>query len=406
MRKLLLLMAALAGLLGVTWVLTESGWLTSATDFDKTLARALAQAHSYQLPQARLAQVDGVWRTGQGEIARAEVLTELHQSLERLRVARVIDSVEDRREFFSDGLRFTVNDVEFEWGDLAPSGDSFFLGIVGDPRVYVVDLYDMGSLAAVDDERILLQAKYQRLRDLLLYPEDRWREERLLPLLQFGKFRRWRKGELELSATTLSQAPWGTAIIQAFLSGLQSLRVKGAIQTQKPEKPSRIPSWSFEVDEKTTVTWEFFEHPSIDLIYVWVPHLGKAYPLDIESSDFLQRFPERLIGKSFSMVLGVPGEAAELLEAGQTVTVENSATKAVQRFLQTAQTFEHVTLLSAGDCRQLADTAQFAAVIGGQRFDWRRVAGGWAVLNCAAGLSWTWSLPLDSAMDFARLVAP
>lgn len=406
MRRLLVLATTLAVLLGLTWILTESGWLDTATSFDKKLASALAQARSYQLPQARLEQVDGVWRTGQGEIARAEVLTELHHSLERLRIARVVDAVADRREFFSEGLRFKVNEVEFEWGDMAPSGDSFFLGVVGDPQVYVVDLYDMGSLAAVDDERVLLQAKYQRLRDLLLYPEDRWREERLLPLLQFGKFRRWRKGELELSATTLSQTPWGTAIIQAFLSGLQSLRVKGAIQTQKPDKPSRIPSWSFDVDEKTTVTWEFFEHPSIDLIYVWVPHLGKAYPLDIESSEFLQRFPERLIGKSFSMVLGVAGEKAKLLEAGQTVTGENSATKAVQRFLQTAQTFEHVTLLSAGDCKQLADTAQFSTIIGGQTFDWRRVSGGWAILHCAAGLSWTWSLPLDSAMDFATLGSP
>ncbi|MFP5491112.1 MAG: hypothetical protein ACLGG0_06405 [Bacteriovoracia bacterium] len=406
MKKILLLVGILGLLLTLTWVLTESGWMDKKSNLEKVMAKSLQNPQKFNLPAAELTMSEGVWRTGSGEIARAEVLEELHRSLESLTIARVISDAPDRNEFFGEGLKFSVDDQTFEWGSMAPSGDSFFLGLVGDPNVYVVDLRAMGSFAMADEEKVLLQSKYQRLRDLLLYPEDRWREERLLPLLQFAQFLNWEKGELKLDSLVLSKRPWGKAAMNAFLAGLQSLKVKGNILNQAPLKKSKIQPWFFTLHNGAKISWEFYEHPNLDLIYVWLPHLKKAYPLDQESSEFIGRFPERLVSKSFSMVLGEPGVKPEIVENKQQVTVESEASKALTRFMQTAQTFEILSLITGKDCQELARTSVIQLKTQGIEYAWRRVSSGWAILDCETGLTWTWSLPLESPMDFATLLKP
>lgn len=406
MKKIILLSGLLVLLLTLTWVLTESGWMDNKSNLERVMAESLKNPQKFNLPAAELSLSEGVWRTGSGEIARAEVLEELHRSLESLTIARVITDAPERTEFFGEGLKFSVDDKTFEWGTMAPSGDSFFLGLVGDANVYVVDLRAMGSFAMADEEKVLLQAKYQRLRDLLLYPEDRWSEERLLPLLQFSQFLVWEKGDLKLDSQVLSKRPWGKAAMNAFLAGLQSLKVKGNILNQSPIKKSKIASWIFTLQTGEKVAWEFYEHPNLDLIYVWLPHLKKAYPLDQESSAFIGRFPERLVSKSFSMVLGEPGVKPEIIERKRPVTFESEASKALIRFMQTAQTFEILSLISGKDCQELARTSVIQLKTQGIEYAWRRVSNAWAILDCESGLTWTWSLPLESPMDFATLLKP
>jgi hypothetical protein len=406
MKKILFLTLTLGILLTLTWALTESGWFEKKSNLEMVLAESLKNPKKFTLPAAQLSMTEGVWRIGSGEIARAEVLEELHRSLEALTIARVIEDAPVRAEFFGEGLTFSVDGRTFEWGSMAPSGDSFFLGLVGDANVYVVDLRAMGSFAVADEEKVLLQAKYQRLRDLLLYPEDRWREERLLPLLQFAHFLKWEKGELKLDSLLLSKRPWGKTAMDAFLAGLQSLRVKGNILTEVPLKKSKILPWTFTLHNGEKITWEFYEHPHLDLFYVWLPHLKKAYPLDQESGDFITRFPERLVSRSFSMILGEPGVKPEIRENKQPVVLVSEASKALIRFMQTSQTFEILSLISGKDCQELASTSVFQLKIQGIEYAWRRVSSGWAILDCETGLSWTWSLPLESPMDFATLLKP
>jgi hypothetical protein len=401
MKKNLLLLAMLVSLLGLTWMLTESGVFSSKSRLEELLVDALKSPQKIELPLAELYVKDGVWLTGAGEVARAEVLDEWHKSMEAIHIARVIPNPPVKRDFFNQEIRFTIDDQVFEFGDIAPSNDSFYLSVPGDPDVYVVDLYDMGSLAVADDEKVLLQQKYQRLRDLLLYPEDRWREERLLPLLRLGGFSHWEKGELMLDGNALKDRPWGLVVMKAFSAGLQSLVVKGPIMTQKPTGISLLEPWTFIQSDGSKFVWEFYQHKSLDLIYVWVPHLGKAYSLDEPSSTLLKFFPERLMDTMFQMSFNPNKETATFYVAGKVV----AESKAVQQFLQSEQTFNQLTLMSEEDCQLLEKQSRFEVRIGALHYGFRRLDKAWNILDCENGLSWMWSVPLDSQMDFVNLGA-
>jgi|GEM_PF-2879351 len=403
MKKNLFLFVGLIALVSLTWVLTESGWLSSTSRLEELLVQSLKNPQRLELPAAELYVKDGVWLTGAGEVARAEVLDEWHKSMEAIHIARVIERPENKKEFFTQELRFTIDEQIFEFGDLAPSNDSFYLSVPGDPDVYVVDLYDMGSMAVADDEKVLLQAKYQRLRDLLQYPEDRWREERLLPLLRLAGFSHWEKGELRLDGNELKERPWGLAVMKAFSAGLQSLLVKGPIMTQKPTGISLLEPWNFIQSDGSTSTWEFYQHNSLDLVYVWVPSLGKAYPLDEPSSTLIKFFPERLIDRLFQMNFNPAKDPAVFHVNGKLVKGDSAQTKAVQQFLLSEQTFNQLSMLSEEDCRVLEKKNSFMAQIGTLHYAFRRLEKGWNILECVTGLSWTWSVPLESQMDFARL---
>lgn len=405
MKKNLLLFAALVALLGLTWILTESGVFSSTSRFDDLLASAMKNPQKIELPLVELYVKDGVWLTGAGEVARAEILDEWHKSMEAIRIARVISKPPVKKDFFGQEIRFTIDEQIFEFGDLAPSNDSFYLSVPGDPDVYVVDLYDMGSMAVADDEKVLLQAKYQRLRDLLLYPEDRWREERLLPLLRLAGFSHWEKGELMLDGNELKDRPWGLAVMKAFSAGLQSLLVKGPIITQKPTGASLLEPWSFIQSDGSKFVWEFYQHTSLDLLYVWVPHLGKAYPLDEPSSTLLKSFPERLVDKMFQMTFNPSKETTSFHVAGKLLKESTHTSKAVQQFLQSEQTFSQLSLLTDADCRTLETKSTFAVQIGTLHYGFRRLDKAWNILDCESGLSWMWSVPLESEMDFASLDA-
>jgi hypothetical protein len=399
MKKNLLLFAMLVSLLGLTWILTESGAFSSKPRLEELLDDALKNPQKIELPFAELYVKDDVWLTGAGEVARAEVLDEWHKSMEAIHIARVIPKPPVKKDFFTQEIRFTIDEQVFEFGDMAPSNDCFYLGIPGDPDVYVVDLYDMGSLAVADDEKVLLQAKYQRLRDLLLYPEDRWREERLLPLLRLAGFSHWEKGELKLDGNELKERPWGLVVMKAFSAGLQSLVVKGPIINQKPAGISLLEPWTFIQSDGSRFVWEFYQHKSLDLIYVWVPQFGKAYPLDEPSSSLLKVFPERLMETMFQMRFNPNKEAVSFHVAGKLVP-EN---KVVQQFLQSEQTFNQLTLMSDEDCELLEKQSRFEVQIGTVHYGFRRVDKAWNILDCENGLSWMWSVPLESPMDFATL---
>ena len=401
MKKNLLLLAMLVSLLGLTWILTESGVFSSKSRLEELLVDALKNPQKIELPMAELYSKDGVWLTGAGEVARAEVLDEWHKSMEAIRIARVIPKPPVKKDFFTQEIRFTIDDQVFEFGDIAPSNDSFYLSVPGDPDVYVVDLYDMGSLAVADDEKVLLQEKYQRLRDLLLYPEDRWREERLLPLVRLAGFSHWEKGELMLDGNELKDRPWGLVVMKAFSAGLQSLNVKGPIMTQKPTGISLLEPWTFIQSDGSKSVWEFYQHKSLDLVYVWVPHLGKAYPLDEPSSTLLKFFPERLMDKMFQMTFNPNKETVTFHVAGKLV----AESKVVQQFLQSEQTFNQLTLMSEEDCQLLEKQSRFEVRIGSLHYGFRRLDKAWNILDCENGLSWMWSVPLESQMDFATLGA-
>lgn len=403
MKKNLFLFVGLVALVSLTWVLTESGWLSNTPRLEELLVQSLKNPQRIELPAAELYVKDGVWLTGAGEVARAEVLDEWHKSMEAIHIARVIEKPENKKEFFTQELRFTIDEQIFEFGDLAPSNDSFYLSVPGDPDVYVVDLYDMGSMAVADDEKVLLQAKYQRLRDLLQYPEDRWREERLLPLLRLSGFSHWEKGELRLDGNELKDRPWGLAVMKAFSAGLQSMLVKGPIMSQKPTGISLLEPWNFIQSDGSTSTWEFYQHNSLNLVYVWVPSLGKAYPLDEPSSTLIKFFPERLIDRLFQMNFNPAKDSAVFHVAGKLVKTETPKSKAVQQFLLSEQTFNQLSMLSEEDCRVLEKRASFMAQIGTLHYAFRRLEKGWNILECDTGLSWTWSVPLESQMDFATL---
>jgi hypothetical protein len=401
MKKNLLLLAMLVSLLGLTWILTESGVFSSKSRLEELLVDALKNPQKIELPMAELYSKDGVWLTGAGEVARAEVLDEWHKSMEAIHIARVIPKPPVKKDFFTQDIRFTIDDQVFEFGDIAPSNDSFYLSVPGDPDVYVVDLYDMGSMAVADDEKVLLREKYQRLRDLLLYPEDRWREERLLPLLRLAGFSHWEKGELMLDGNELKDRPWGLVVMKAFSAGLQSLNVKGPIMTQKPTGISLLEPWTFIQSDGSKSVWEFYQHKSLDLVYVWVPHLGKAYPLDEPSSTLLKFFPERLMDKMFQMTFNPIKETATFHVAGKLV----AESKVVQQFLQSEQTFNQLTLMSEEDCQLLEKQSRFEVRIGSLHYGFRRLDKAWNILDCENGLSWMWSVPLESQMDFASLGA-
>ncbi|MBY0515795.1 MAG: DUF4340 domain-containing protein [Bacteriovoracaceae bacterium] len=404
MKRNLTLGGILVFLLTLTWFLTEGEWVNEKTKFEIALTKAMQNPQSIQLPNALLEVVDGVWRTGSGEVARAEVLNELHKSLENIHVTRMIKSPPNRKDFFSTGLKFRLDESHFEFGDLAPSGDSFFLSLAGDPDVYVIDLEDMGSLAVGDNENVLLHAKYSRLRDLLLYPEDSWRETKLLTLMRISAFDQWKKGDLSLDGMQLSQRSWGQSVMQGFLAGLHSLQVKGAILTQVPKHKSKIKSWVFQIKNDQSITWDFYDYPEVNALYVWVPHLGKAYPLDEDSSSLIQSFPERLYDRSTPMTLSKSKTNLSFSLPDGEVINENERTLLVQNFMHETQSFAGLDLLSINECKELTKQSQFVVNDGSVHYFWKRYPAGWSIFDCAIGIRWIWSLPLESKLDFASLV--
>jgi len=400
MKRNLQLIALLLGLLGITWVITESGWLDSRSKLEIALKAALANPREIELPLAFLKVQQGVWRTAEGEIARAEILDELHNSLAGIQIAREIEHVESRKAFFSNELRFRIDDHVFEFGDLVPSNDGFYLGMVGDPKVYVVDLTQMGSLAVADENGLLQQAKYQRLRDLLLFPEDGWRDSRLTALLELNQFASWDRGQKSYVAHELTQLPWGKVVLDGFSANLRSLVVRGSILQEVP-KTKKLPGvWNFKLTDGKSLTWEFYEHPSLDLIYVWVPQRARAYPLDEESSFHVKRFPAPLIGRMFNMTFNPQVETPEFTRAGKAVV--NERTKLVENFLKTEQTFSELRLVDEL-CEEQIKEAKFKVRIGSLNYAWVRQEKEWRIFDCAHGVEWRWKVPLDSGLEFANL---
>lgn len=403
MKKNLILFIVFAVLLTLTWLLTEGHLSPRRPQLERELQAVLENPTRIELPAVEL-KVDkqGVWRTGSGEVARAEMLDEWHKSMEGLKIERVIEAPQNKKEFFSSGFEFSISEKKFLWGDLSPSGDSFYLGSPNDPDVYVVDLNQVGSLAVADDENNLLRAKYFRLKDLLSAPENLWREERLLALLQFASFEEWKKGDLSLNGARIASRYWGQEIMQAFVAGLQSLTVKGAILEQKPLQPSRVTPWVFTLNGGEKVRWEFFKHPQVDVLYVWVPHLSRAYPVDEASSSLLSQFPERLIQRPFQMQLSDGQEVISIRVKGKEVP-ENNRTKLVRDFYKTKQNFSVLSLLSQSECELLSRNQPFEVRVGEVTYVWRRMQEAWAILDCETGLAFTWSIPFQSDLDFVSL---
>jgi hypothetical protein len=404
MKRLLILFAVLCSLLGLTWFLTETGIFEKKTPFEEALHKELKNIKSYTLPVASLSQdMYGIWRTSAGEVVRSELLDELHRSLESISISRVINHFKnptERVEYFPTKDTFKLNNIIFEWGSLSPSGDSFYLGIQGHPEVYVADLTAMGSLAVGDNENVLMQAKYQRLRDLIFYPERGWQETRLLPLLQMYGFKHWRKGTLKLDGDILAQRSWGEEIKKFFIAALQSLEVQGEIIKVKPQGDPAFASWVFESVGEAMV-WEFYEHKNIDIIYVWIPSLAKGYPLNGESSELLQKFPERFVDRPFSMTLNPLSENMEVFHKGDLIKTKSPVYGALMKFFQLKQNFDHLTFLSVKDCNELKTPLEVR--VNSTVYNLRKVTGGWAIMDCELGLVWTWSLPLESDMDFDTL---
>jgi hypothetical protein len=400
MKKNFALIGLLVALLGLTWLITESGLLDSRPSLEVVLQKALVNPQEMELPMALLKVEQGVWRTGGGEIARAEILDEWHNSLLGIQVARTIEHVESRKAFFSQDLRFRIDDAVFEFGDLVPTGDAFYLGVVGDPHVYVVDLTQMGSLAVADEQGVLQQAKYQRLRDMLLFPEDGWRDTRLMALLQLNHFASWDRGHKVYEAKVLGALPWGKVVLDGMSANLRSLVVRGSIMAEEPKLKVIGAPWRFVLNDGSSMTWKFYQHPSLDLVYVWVPERGKAYPLDEESSFHVKKFPAPLIGRMFNMTFN-----PEVLPVAFSVKgkpVSNARSREVENFLKTEQTFLELHLVD-DKCEMQAGKAKFVSQIGSLNYAWVRHEKEWRIFECAQGVEWRWKVPLDSGLDFATL---
>lgn len=416
MKKNFLLASLLSALLAVTWLLTEKKVFEATPITEKLLQEALTNARRIKLPNAELSEEKGVWRLTDGEMARADYLQELHKSLEQLKVSRTIKS-SNTEEFFTNPVLINLGQTEVIIGDLTATGESFYLKISGGKDVSVVDLQQMGSLAMADDDNLLQREKYNRLRDLILLPAPRWREIRLVALTQFVAFKNWQASDYFLSVGEVTNKPWGMAIIKALQAGISSLEVSGNIINEKPKKHSKIDDWVFTLDDQSLAVWEFYNHPDVELIYVWIPRLGKGYPLDQGSSDFIKGFVPKLINKPFQLTIYPQiSDSAELIEGNEKwdMTLENGewiSNKAINKenahsmlaFFSKNENFDYLSLLSAKDCQKIQDGANFKVKIQDDIWGVLKVKGALVFLECSTRIALGWSLPLDSSMDFASL---
>lgn len=421
MKRNLLLGGVLALLLGVTWLVTEKKAFEHLPPAEAALQEALQSPQRYQLPNVTLTQQGQVWVNSEGEMVRAERLQEFHHSLEQFHVSKTIPSEEGGLEaaaYFGQGLTFTVGKRQFVLGDIAPTGESFYFKVEGLPGVHLVDLNQMGSALVSDENRILQQEKYHRLRDLLQLPSARWRENRLVMLGQFGEFRQWSAGKFVLNAEEVSSHPWGHVLLEALQAGLSSLEVAGKTLDHPPTKRAGLDDWVFVLGDKSELRWEFYQHPDLELVYVWIPKQQKAYPLSQDSSDFLRELLPRLINRPLPLTIHpVPLDRVKLTEAGQAwvgvrkgqgmeFTPEGINAKRASelvKFFYTPQSFDYVTLLAADECARLKQGARFQVDWENEHWGVLPIQGGLVFLQCEAHVALTWSLPLDSSLDFATL---
>jgi hypothetical protein len=392
MRNIALLSVALSLLLILTWVMTESGIWDKKTILESKLEAVLKNPTRYQLPLAQLEFKNGFWQSSQEIPLRAELLEELHRSLESIRISRVISSPPDYQDFFSQGSRFVINDVEFLWGDLSATGDSFYLGLKDNPDVYVVDLTQLGSLAVGDSQNVLLHAKYQRLRDLLHFPEHGWQERRLFSILRIPGFKIFEKGPLRVDSEVWSKRPWGGALKSFFISALHSLEVMGEIRREKPQTMSLIEPWVLTFDNGETLKLEFFPHPDLAITYVWIESLQRAYPLNPESSEVIQTFPERVRETPFALSLN-PNSSP----LGLTPELSSEKRENLEKFFNLSPYFDLLTLTS--DCS--VPQKHLAVSVEGVIYHlWRREES-WVMMDCEAQVQWLYRIPRDSVLDFS-----
>lgn len=423
MKQNLWLSAILAALLGITWLVTEKQVLEEIPPAQTALRNALVNAKRISLPEAKLLQdASRVWRTSDGEVVRAEYLQELSKMIEQIKVAKALSPRElgsGKDAFFTNSHRIGLDDFELVLGDLTPTGESFYFTVTGAEEVYLADLQEMASAAVADTDNLLQREKYHRFIDLVTLPEARWKENRLGALTQFGSFKAWKSGELSLVISELKGRPWAELILSSFQRGIASLTVQGPILKSRPAKHARIEDWVFTLEDGTQASWEFYDHPSLELIYVWIPRLGKAYPLSQESSDFLKSFLPRLMPQSFPLVLSsAPATSLRLQEEGQVWTVLEGPDRKLQfspstinaadaelvlDFFTTKQTFDHLTLLSPRDCQKLTAGARLKVITPEATWALLPVKGGSVFLECQAGIAIGWGKPENSALNFNSL---
>ncbi len=401
-------------LLALTWFLTEQNGGEGVPVVQTRLREELARVRELTLPQARLRQQDGVWRLENGDMARADFLEEWHRSFEQFEVARTLGPTEASvEEVLADAVKVGINDEVFLVGDLTPAGEGFYFGRQGDPSVYVVDLNRVGSLAVADDDLQLQLAKYQRLRDMLTLPSDRWRELRLMPLTGMGTFDEWRVQGLTLRAGDWAGRPWGDPLVARVQAGLASLTLKGATVTARPAgKPAF--TWAFTQKGKVSL-WEFFPHRVHDVFTVWIGDQSRGHLLDGAASELVRTFPRTLVDRPLSLTLASTSwREATVTEGSRQWSVRRegewratppagAALAALLEFLGAAQNYESVKLLTAEECAALSKGAKISVDVEGAVWRWLSVSGGRVLLECATGVALSWRLPLDSPLDFATL---
>lgn len=414
MKKNLLLTCVLVLVLGITFLLTETDIVRPRPQVEIQLQEALKVIRKIQLPQASFEQTAGVWRSSAGDIVKAELLDELHKSLEQFQVVRTLEGVDVPVDnFFAEALRVKLNGEEFLIGEMTPAQDGFYFGRTGDRHVYVVDLNAMGSLAVADDNHQLQLAKFQRLRDLLMLPEDRWRENRLVALTALGSFTEWKAGDIILRARQWGDYPWGDTLVQRVQAGLASLVLKGTILRKKP-MGKIFETWQF-TQGKKTISWEIYSHPVHHIYLIWDESEGKAYPLDEPSSALLKEFPRTLVNAPLRLDLATSNwreatvdQRAKTWKANREgsewrVDPPNPKVQSLLQFMEQSQNFEQVKLLTPQECQTLALGSTFGVTVGEAHWRWLTVPQGRVLLECRAGIALSWRLPLESAIDFATL---
>lgn len=392
MKKILLLSGILVALLGLTWLLTESGQFDQSFEIEKKLQAALRNPTQYKLPQATLRYQDSHWQSSKGIVLRAELLDELHRSLESIKIHRVMKNPPERESFFTNNLIVHINELELQVGDMSPAMDSFYLSLKGDPDVYVMDLNELGSMAVGDNENVLRQAKYQRMTDLLKFPEHGWQETRLFYILRRSGFQLFAKAQIRLDPVLLSKRFWGSEVIKSFVAGLQSLEILGEIKDEKPLGINVIENWSLTQADGSVEEWQFFQHPQVDLIYVWIESLKKAFPLNEASSDLVKAFPERLIDKPTLMQLKAPEESLVFTPA-----LGDAWARLLREFLETKQSYDLITIHPG--CQSESGGVEMR--INQIKYQLQRTMESWLIRDCESGIQWTYRLPKDSPLDFS-----
>jgi hypothetical protein len=239
---------------------------------------------------------------------------------------------------------------------------------------------------------VLRQAKYQRMTDLLNFPEQGWQETRLFYILRRSGFQLFSKAQIRLDPILLSKRYWGSEVIKSFVAGLQSLEILGDIKDERPLGLNVIENWSLTQADGSVEEWQFFQHPQVDLVYVWIESLKKAFPLNEASSDLVKAFPERLIDKPTFMQLKAPEEPLVFAPL-----LKDSAVSALREFLEKKQSFDLVTIHPG--CQ--AESGGVEMSINQIKYQLQRTMESWLIRDCESGIQWTYRLPKDSPLDFS-----